>query len=206
MPMPETIAQPVYNAFNRGLDLLDRLNQDADELDFQREQGILKEAIARVPNIGEETEGFFGIRYPLICWADEIIIRDSPWGERWAESSLEGQRFGSNERAYRFWEQAEIAEGRIGAEALEVFYLAVMLGFRGSLQDNPEELQAWFKRVKPLFLQRQTYPLPPASEIQTRVYPLTGAQRKQSMILLAGLSVLALIPLAVFYFLFQFRN
>ncbi|OWK37914.1 DotU family type IV/VI secretion system protein [Fimbriiglobus ruber] len=78
---------------------------------------------------------FLGARYALACWLDEIFISDAtcPWAAEWKEKSLEAEIFGGGqERAWRFWSQAELAEKRPGAGAVETYLWCVMLGFRGA--------------------------------------------------------------------------
>src|SRR4051794_35802885 len=57
---------------------------------------------------------FLGIRYALVCWLDEIFLVDSLWESRWNESKLELALYGTNDRAWQFWEQARLAETRPG--------------------------------------------------------------------------------------------
>ena len=78
--------------------------------------------------ISEPTR-FLGVRYGLTCWLDELFILYSPWERLWNERKLEASLYGTNDRAWRFWEQARLAESRAGSSALEVFYLCVILGF-----------------------------------------------------------------------------
>src|SRR5439155_11845235 len=96
---------------------------------------------------GDRTSGdsivrdqFLGIRYALVCWLDEIFILDSPWKDQWSERSLEIDLYNSRERAWKFWEQADNASARPTTDALEVFFLCVMLGFRGNKVDSPDDL------------------------------------------------------------------
>jgi type IV/VI secretion system ImpK/VasF family protein len=100
---------------------------------------------------------FLGIRYALACWLDEIILdKDNhEWVQRWwNDRHLETLIFPPlNERNVRFWEQADLAEARPETDALEGYYLCVMLGFRGAKQDNPDDLREWRERVEPRILE-----------------------------------------------------
>ncbi len=198
--------------FRSGLDLKDQLDKNPELLDFQKEQSLLKEAIRNVPNLGEEraseNEPFLGIRYPLVCWLDEIFILDSPWKEEFSENALEWAFFSSNERAWTFWRQAELAESRVSADVLEVFFLCVTLGFRGEWRDSPEKLKSWHNRIKSLLFETQARRWPSPDEIQPPTYvpPLTGESRKHSMILGWAVSLLILIPVAMFYIINRFLN
>jgi type VI secretion system protein ImpK len=92
--------------------------------------------------------GFLGIRYALACWLDEIFIFDSPWRDQWNGSSMEPTLYRSRERNTEFWEQAQRSQTRPTRDALEVYYLCVMLGFRGKMHEKPVELAAWREAVQ----------------------------------------------------------
>lgn len=105
--------------------------------------------------VGRGSAGFLGIRYALVCWLDELFISHTQWGEDWRQHALEVERYRSNDAAFRFWEQAQRAEGQAGTDALEVFYLCVMLGFRGEYRDQPQYLHDWVERVRPMVIRGQ---------------------------------------------------
>src|SRR4051794_17453905 len=151
--MREEIAEMVYPIFRQGLRLRERLKR-GEKLNFADEQAELKrrlraphEALA-VPAFGGDGDQFLGLRYALTCWVDEGFILDSPWQKEWTDRKIEESLYGSNERAYKFWEQARRAESRADADALEGFYLCVMLGFRGDLRDEAGQLQDWRESVE----------------------------------------------------------
>jgi type VI secretion system protein ImpK len=204
-PMRDDIAGPIYTVLRQGLDLRERLERNPELLDVGAEQTTLKEALRKVPNLGEEKvsrdQHFLGIRYPLVCWLDEIFILNSPWKTEWTESSMEMALYDSRERAWQFWEQAQLAESRAGGDAVEVFFLCVMLGFRGDWRNKPDKLQDWQRTVKALVLdpRQRRWPMPDEVQPPTYVPPLTGRRRKQSMLLTGAISLLVLIPVAVFY-------
>src|SRR5947209_13972033 len=85
---------------------------------------------------------FLGVRYALACWLDELLILNSPWSAAWNERKLEAALYGTNDRAWKFWEQAELAAARPTTDALEGFFLCVVLGFRGELGLEPERFAA----------------------------------------------------------------
>ncbi len=94
---------------------------------------------------------FIGIRYALACWLDEVAAHSQPWAAAWWEvHKMETSLYvGLNDRDWKFWEQAELAELRRDIDALEVAYLCVMLGFRGRFFGNAQELRDWRGRVEP---------------------------------------------------------
>lgn len=147
----------------------------------------------------EAGDVFLGIRYPLACWLDEIFIMhsDSPWKKEWNEQKMETALFRTLERATWFWKQAHLAATLGDVDALEVFYLCVMLGFRGD-KDKPEdinELLDWREAAEGRIGQGrllewpnkpQELPIP-----ETNASPLTARERLRWM-LITGAVVLGL--------------
>jgi type VI secretion system protein ImpK len=208
--MREEIAEMVYPIFRQGLRLRERLKRGNEKLNFADEQAELKrrlrtphEALA-VPAFGGDGDVFLGLRYALACWLDEVFILDSPWQKEWNERKIEEALYGSNERAYKFWEQARRAESRLDSDAVEGFYLCVMLGFRGDLRDEPAQLQDWRESVETQLNQGQAgswqgppeLPLPP-----TNVPPLRGKDRLRWLLMavavVLGCSIVAIAFTAV---------
>jgi type IV/VI secretion system ImpK/VasF family protein len=207
--MRDDLAGPVYEAFSAGLDLRERL-ETAREMppDFQKEQSNLRELVRKIPNLGEEKSGgerFLGVRYPIVCWLDEIFILDSRWKSAWTEASLEMALYDSRDRAWNFWEQARLAESRVSIDALEVFFLCAMLGFRGDWHNKPERLRDWFQATRGLLLNKQQRRWTAPNEVQPPTYvpPLTAAKKKHQMLRAWAVSLLVVIPLATFFFVFQ---
>ena len=152
-----------------------------------------------------QSEGFLGIRYALVCWLDEIFILDSPWKADWTENSLEVALYGSRDRADKFWDQARRAEARPGSDSLEVFFLCVMLGFRGNLRDAPDRLRTWREAAESQIAQNQAreWVGPPDAQPSIDVPPLHGATRFRHMALTFGIAILMAIPTAVFYLVYS---
>src|SRR5262249_3752672 len=151
-----------------------------ERLDFQREQPALKgllrsDAEARRwgeyagdPNqsiSGRRDSTFLGIRYALTCWLDEVFIFDSPWREEWKENALEIALYGTPQRAAKFWGQARKGEARPETDAVEVYFLCVVRGFRGESRNAPDNLRAWRDGAGAQIAQNQGAqpPLPPES-------------------------------------------
>jgi type VI secretion system protein ImpK len=155
----------------------------------------LKESI-----IGSRLSVYLGIRYALACWLDEIFIEDSPWKDLWIDNKIETTLYGTNLRASKFWEQAQRAQARPTRDALEVYYLCVMLGFRGDLFGKPAELTAWREAVEAQLAsgEERTYSPPPGVKITPNVPELKGASVMQKRLLVVTVVVLLFIPLLVF--------
>lgn len=91
---------------------------------------------------------YYGLRYPLVCWIDELMTENPSVGRQWNENKLEGELYGTNDRAWMFWRQAALAETLARSEDLEVFYLCVNMGFTGQYRTSPDELAAWLHRTR----------------------------------------------------------
>ena len=142
-------------------------------------------------------EPFLGARYALACWLDEVFVTDSPWSAPWTEQTLEVALYGgSSQRAWRFWEQAKKAEARPGADALEGYLWAVMLGFRG---EPPPDLkpEQWVEGVRKRLvgLRSQDFAQPAERDLPTFVPVLRGRERFGTM-LRVGAGLAALLGLA----------
>jgi type VI secretion system protein ImpK len=229
--MRDDIAGIVHPVLTYGLRLKERLER-GETADFANEQAALKgllgtesQAKANVdyggdaPDMGMTRLGagettrrgsdhFLGIRYALVCWLDETFILDSPWETEWNERKLEEQLYGSNDRAWKFWEQARRAEGRSGTDALEVYYLCVVLGFRGDLRDEAEKLKGWANAAATRIGrgQGQEWPVPPEKEAPINVPPLRGRERLQTMVTVGGVLVGVLVTVLAFLLVYQFGS
>ncbi len=152
---------------------------------------------------GISKAGFLGIRYALVCWLDEIFILDSAWKDQWNVNSMESTLYRSRERATEYWSQVQRAQTRPTRDALEVYYLCVMLGFRGEMIEKPTELAAWRDGVQSQITQAEgrIYSAPPGLSVQPDVHrPLTGAAKMQKWFMVTAAIVLAFIPVLIFVF------
>ena len=76
-------------------------------------------------------------KYALVAWIDEMLIVDAPWRDRdwWNENKLEWEIFQTNSRYDLFYKKAKEAFALPQKDALETFYVCVVLGFRGLYRD-----------------------------------------------------------------------
>ena len=144
------VATPILGAM---LDLRRRLAAGEPRTldDVMRQvQSWIEEATRRAGVDPDVARSFDDARYGLVAWIDELLT-DSDWGHsvRWGseEHVLEWLTFGSRDRGWRFYEYAEDAEARGSIDALEVYLLAVSLGFRGELARDPDRLTDWVERT-----------------------------------------------------------
>ncbi len=165
----------------------------------------LTKMLARVQNAeiaeGVATGGdYLGIGYPLTCWIDELMTEDLQSGAVWNENKLEGELYGSNDRAWMFWRQAELAETLGREETLAVCYLCVSLGFTGTRRNDPPQLLAWMHRMRVRLGLVPELKLPFAHDLApaTDAPPLRGAARLQRASTVGWVASVVLLPLLSF--------
>ena len=217
--MRDEISNIVYPVLSRGLALKERLDR-GDRPDLEEEQAKLKgllnpesEGRRAVDYVGEMTldrsvmvsgtisrsqrggEQYLGIRYALVCWLDEMFV-NSTWEKAWNERKLETSLYGTNDRSFRFWEQARKAESRSNSDALEAYFLCVMLGFRGEYREQSEKLTTWVNANQERIGkgQGQEWSMPGELEPPVFVPPLRGREKLQRMMFVAGVATLIAIP------------
>lgn len=154
-------------------------------------------------NPSRAMEPFLGIRYALACWLDEIFIApDSPWSSQWTSSTLEVFLYGgTQDRAWRFWENAIKAEARPGPDALEVYLWCVLLGFRGDpTQSRVTNVARWIDttRSRVMSSMPKEFPMPTEREAPSDVPPLHSSDRYGFMLRLFSLLLILTLFVAVF--------
>jgi type VI secretion system protein ImpK len=102
------------------------------------EQAILIEHIEHADRLLGKSRAWELSKYALCSWIDSRMI-ENLWKENkwWRNNSLEMRYFNSQVANQRFFEKASDAEILTDQDALEVFYLAVLLGFRGFYEEAP---------------------------------------------------------------------
>jgi type VI secretion system protein ImpK len=207
--MREETAGLVHGVFRYGLDLKDRLARGEFPA-LATEQAMLLRLLEGTPEAKGPADPTAAaeVRYALVCWLDELFVDETQWGARWNERKLEVAAFGTNDRAWRFWEQARQAATRNDADALEVFYLCVQLGFRGELRGEAERLAAWAAVARGQIEQApgQAWTPPPELDPPTNVPPLRGRDLFQKMALRAAVVLLLAIPVAAFFVVMLVRQ
>ena len=156
--MTPDFAKAVDHAFLCVLDLLSRIeNNEAHSATDERIRirNALDQAEAR---LGQRPEWAIA-KYAMVSWIDEVLIEAEWPGRRWWEDNvLEVEYYKTREANSHFYERAIEAAKLSNKDALEVFYVCVMLGFRGLYRDPagavraqqlgmPPDLEAWVKRT-----------------------------------------------------------
>jgi type VI secretion system protein ImpK len=207
--MRDETAGLVHGVVRYGLDLKDRLARG--ELPaLATEQAMLLRLLEGSPEAKGPADPAAAaeVRYALVCWLDELFVDETDWGARWNEQKLEVTIFGTNDRAWRFWEQARQSATRNDPDSLEVFYLCVHLGFRGELRGEADRLAAWAAVARGQMEQStgKAWAPPPELDPPTRVAPLRGRNLFQKMAVRAAIVLLLVIPVSAFFVVFLARQ
>lgn len=155
-------------------------------------------------------------KYALCAWIDALLINakwdGSGW---WKDNCLEGKYFGRRDAHEAFFQRSSDAAALGRKDALEVYYLAVVLGFRGFYADPdqsyraslvnslrlPNTIEAWCRTTaRSLQLKQGRPPIPDSIQTGGSAKPLTG---RASLVMFSMLSVIlfgAAIAIAIMVF------
>jgi type VI secretion system protein ImpK len=210
--MTPQFSELVHPVISYALDLKDRLD-NGEEPDLVAEQRQLIDRLrsdGEVRRLGDYTgEGttFLGARYALTCWIDELFIVYSSWSDVWKERILEVALYGTRDRAWKFWDQAEIALRRPntprlstppGPDVLETFFLCIVLGFRGKYLENPAKVKEFVEEMRPQVTRTGTWSGPREIGVNTNVEPLLGRAALGRVIgIYGGLALVLLLVLLI---------
>lgn len=204
------LMRKMHEVFGAGLELKKRLEQGQRprfDVEWNRLRSLLiaggeldydplyRGDLAQVQNVRASSSTlnisnmYLGVQYVLACWLDELFINHSPrwWSEQWVTQSIEVSLLGgAQEREWRFWVQARMAEGTKGCpEALECFLWAVMLGFRGRPEAELARVDPinWVEntRRRVLATRQSEFPEPPSVEAPSGAGALRGQSRLRGM-------------------------
>ncbi len=205
--MTPQFAEAVDPVFLYVLGLLERLESDAKVVPEEEVQRIRSQLDTAEGRLGP-TEDWLLAKYALVSWIDEML-HETPWAGQatWMEQwCLERQLFSQRIAAEVFFEKAKQAAILQSRDALEVFYLCVVLGFRGlyrnatsaeSLQliehlQLPPDIEAWARQTATSLRLRIGRPPLPADGLQPgQGAPALEAQTHFVNYVLVGLVLLA---------------
>jgi type VI protein secretion system component VasF len=127
-----SLAEPF---FLKVLELVNQPASGADQLpQLQRLLTADLQAIEQKVNSGianVSTGEWQSLKRVLIYWADEILTTHVP---DWQNYVLEQEYYGERNRAWKFYAEAEQCLPTGSSDAAELFYLAIVLGFRGDIE------------------------------------------------------------------------
>lgn len=198
------------------LDLIRRIscseNREGEE-EMERIRNKFRDAEAQLG----ETQEWELAKYALSTWIDDILI-EAPWVGRnwWENNSLEFGYFKTRDRATEFFVQAKRAQGMAQRNALEVFYVCVVLGFRGhyALPESrflaeqlglPGDVESWAQRTSRSIQLGQGRPrMVDAPRVGAGAPPLTGKFALVSAWVTTA--VLAAFTIVITYYVFFAGN
>ncbi len=205
----------VYPVITYALDLKDRLS-NGETPDFETEQRELLNRLTseaegrRQTDFSGDGREYLGVRYALACWMDELFIVHSPWSDRWNDRKLEVTLYGSNDRAWKFWDQADLVLRRPtapkvsqppGPDAIEAFFLCVVLGFRGKYIDSPGKVREYVDDMRAQASKNSAWQSPREVGVETNVEPLTGRDSLRRSFLVYGAT--SLVVTFIFFVILQ---
>lgn len=138
--MSPRFAHAIDPIFTCVLDLIDRIDSGKSCDPAEEKARIVKQFNAANGQLGGSPEWMEFARYALYSWIDSELARVHHWDGRewWHANSLELDYHGQTLANVMFFRQAVEAARLPSKDALEVFYVCVILGFRGFYENVPE--------------------------------------------------------------------
>ena len=157
--MTPRFAQAVDPVFLYVLSLLERIERD-ESLSVTEERAKVRGYIDRAEAAVGQGQEWQLARYALVSWIDAMLY-EAPWDGRdwWNDNCLEQELYGGRNFWDGFYIKAKEASALARRDALEVFYICVVLGFRGMYRDPveaakqaeyhdlPPDLEAWARQA-----------------------------------------------------------
>jgi len=199
--MMKELSAIVYKVISCALDLKDRLDrgESPNLKDEHHRLATMIRADGEARRYADYSgDGvFLGARYALACWVDELFIIHchSPWADQWKEKTIEDELFHTNVAATKFWEQADIALQRGGAartaappgsDAIETFFLCVVLGFRGNHWDSIPKVCEYVQDMRSHLTRPKGWQAPRDLGVSTNVEPLLGRAALRRVVAIYG--------------------
>ena len=207
--MTPKLARVVDPIFLYTLELLERIAR-RDPVSPQEEQVRLRALIDQGDALfGAEPE-WDAAKYALVSWIDEVLV-DTPWDGQnwWSNNVLEVALFNSRLCNEKFYLRAAESSSLSRRDALEVYYVCAVLGFRGLYRDPeqaryliqshnlPEDLDTWARQAALSI--RLGQGRPPLSRPGPEIAGAPPAQGK-SQVVWPWLAVAMLVAWNVVYF------
>jgi type VI secretion system protein ImpK len=148
-------------------------------------------------------------KYAICAWIDALLI-DAPWPGKgwWKDNCLEKKYFGRRDAHEAFFQRSLEAANLGRKDALEVYYLAVVLGFRGFYVDPdsnykaslistlrlPDTIEAWCRTTARSLQLRQGRPeIVESIQVGSPPLPLMG----RSLLITYSMITVVLLGLAI---------
>ena len=159
--MNPKFASHIDPLFEYVLNLLERAESGRNpdpEVEKARIRNQLEQIDASLGHIGAWCEDWKLARYAMVAWIDECLVYGCTWdgASVWQRNLLEVDLYKEesepDDAAEEFFKEAEKASQLKRKDALEVFYLAVILGYRGVYRSDSGDtsstdstLRRWLK-------------------------------------------------------------
>jgi type VI secretion system protein ImpK len=129
--MTPKFAHAVDDVFIYVIDLLSRIERN-EQPNHKDERSKVRELLERAEVRVDSREEWKLAKYALVAWIDEALTQ-AEWNARkgWREKTLESSYFKSDNASLQFFVKAREAQEFVNKDSLEVFYICVMVGFRG---------------------------------------------------------------------------
>lgn len=182
------------------LNLLERVGRGENPAPREEQTRVRRSLDAAEAALGQ-TDQWMLAKYALVAWVDEVLI-EAPWDGRqwWEENTLEWELFQTADAYEKFYDKAGEAAKLNPAkrDALEVFYVAAVLGFRGLYRDGsgaaaeqfglPPDQESWARETaQAIHLGQGRPPLAAAGRC------LYGAAPLESRFSFVGVALIGLI-------------
>ncbi|MFM2093705.1 MAG: hypothetical protein RIS70_829 [Planctomycetota bacterium] len=209
--MTPNFSQAVDRVFAHVLDLLDRIGKGQPVVAQEERRKIRLWFDEAEASLGPTREWQLA-KYALVAWVDEVLI-ESPWQGKnwWVENTMEWELFSTHDAYEQFYVRGNEAATLSNKDALEVFFICVVLGFRGLYRDPsgamraaqlqlPADLAIWTKQTSISIRAGQGRPaLSESGEPGSGAAPLDGKFQFIGAALVTTIVAAAAIVLAVFF-------
>lgn len=195
--MTPDFARAIDPVFLHVLRLQDRLAK-GETASPPDEQAKIRGLIDKAESVVGQTPEWKLAKYALVAWIDEMLV-DPAWdgANWWTNHVLEWELFNTMERFHLFYERAKDAYAAGFRNALEVFYVAVVLGFRGlykeepaaqlaSSRDLPDSIEKWAAQASMAIRMTPRPPIASGGKPVDGAPPLTGQALLISSAMLAA--------------------
>lgn len=138
--MTPKFSEAVDPIFMHVLSMLERIGRN-ETLSVKDERQRVRGWIDQAEGILGQSQDWQLAKYALVAWIDEMFI-ETQWDGRgwWNENALEQEMFSGRRAYHHFYLKAKEASALPKRDALEVFYVCVVLGFRGIYRDPVEAI------------------------------------------------------------------
>ena len=129
--MTPKFAHAVDDVFVYVIDLLSRIERN-EQPNHRDERSKIRELLDNAEVRIDSREEAKLVKYALVAWIDEALTQ-AEWNARkeWQAKTLENSYFKTDNAPVQFFVKAREAQEFVNKDALELFYICVMVGFRG---------------------------------------------------------------------------